>query len=61
MKALDLWVVLTLALWVAPVRGESIKVAYSGVSVSGTPLWLAKDEGIFAKHGLDGYVGFDGF
>jgi len=53
MKTLDLWVVLTLVLTVAPVRAESIKVAYFGVSVSGTPLWLAKDEGIFAKHGLD--------
>src|ERR1051325_9926066 len=53
MKAQDLWVVLTRVRWVAPVRAESIKVAYSGVSVSGTPLWLAKDEVIFAKHGLD--------
>ena len=53
MKTMELWVVLTLVLWVVPVRAESIKVAYSGVSVSGTPLWLAKDEGIFAKHGLD--------
>ena len=36
-----------------PVSAEQIKVAYSGVSASGTPLWLAKEEGIFAKHGLD--------
>ena len=32
---------------------EPIRVAYSGVAAAGTPLWLAKDEGIFAKHGLE--------
>jgi ABC-type nitrate/sulfonate/bicarbonate transport systems, periplasmic components len=36
-----------------PVRAEQIKIAYSGVSASGTPLWLAKEEGIFTKHGLE--------
>jgi len=35
------------------VKAEPIKVAYSGVSPAGTPLWLAKDEGVFAKHGLE--------
>jgi len=35
------------------VRAEPIKIAYSGVSAAGTPLWLAKEEGIFTKHGLE--------
>jgi NitT/TauT family transport system substrate-binding protein len=34
-------------------HAEPIKIAYSGVSASGTPVWLAKEEGIFAKHGLE--------
>jgi NitT/TauT family transport system substrate-binding protein len=37
----------------APVRAEPIRIAYSGVSASGTPVWLAKEEGIFARHGLE--------
>lgn len=48
-----LFVVLLTALLAAPVNAQSIKVAYSGVAASGTPLWLAKDAGIFAKHGLE--------
>lgn len=47
------WIVLAIALVAAPVKAEPIKVAYSGVSASGTPLWLAKEDGIFAKHGLE--------
>jgi NitT/TauT family transport system substrate-binding protein len=45
--------VLVIALFAAPVEAEQIRIAYSGVSASGTPVWLAKDEGIFAKHGLE--------
>jgi NitT/TauT family transport system substrate-binding protein len=48
-----LLMILATALLAAPVTAEPIKVAYSGVSAAGTPLWLAKDEGIFAKHGLE--------
>ena len=47
------WIILPLALIAMPVRAEQIKIAYSGVSASGTPLWLAKDQGIFTKHGLE--------
>ena len=47
------WIILVVALSASPVRAEPIKVAYSGVAATGTPLWLAKDEGIFAKHGLE--------
>ena len=47
------WIILPLALFAMPVRAEQIKIAYSGVSASGTPLWLAKDQGIFTKHGLE--------
>jgi ABC-type nitrate/sulfonate/bicarbonate transport system substrate-binding protein len=50
MFAKTLWILLAMALFVAPVRAEQIKIAYSGVSASGTPLWLAKEEGIFTKH-----------
>ena len=45
--------ILATALFAAPVNAEPIKIAYSGVSAAGTPLWLAKEEGIFAKHGLE--------
>ena len=44
---------LVMAVFASAVRAEPIKVAYSGVSAAGTPLWLAKDEGILAKHGLE--------
>jgi NitT/TauT family transport system substrate-binding protein len=44
-----------LALWLLalPVKAEQIKIAYSGVSAAGTPLWLAKEEGVFSRHGLE--------
>lgn len=47
------WMILAIALCAAPVRAEPIRIAYSGVSAAGTPLWLAKEEGIFTKHGLE--------
>jgi NitT/TauT family transport system substrate-binding protein len=47
------WVMLAMTLLAVPVNAEQIKIAYSGVSASGTPVWLAKEEGIFAKHGLE--------
>jgi len=47
------WIFLAVTLLPSPLRAEPIKVAYSGVSAAGTPLWLAKEEGIFAKHGLE--------
>ncbi|MGH7888099.1 MAG: ABC transporter substrate-binding protein, partial [Candidatus Binatia bacterium] len=53
MAATKLWILLALALLVAPASAEPIRIAYSGVSASGTPVWLAKEEGVFAKHGLD--------
>ena len=53
MLAKSFWMILAVALWAVPVRAEPIKVAYSGVSAAGTPLWLAKEEGIFTKHGLE--------
>jgi len=53
MPAKRFWMILVMALVASSARAEPIKVAYSGVSAAGTPLWLAKEEGIFAKHGLD--------
>src|SRR5688572_30316409 len=53
MDAKTLWVVLVIVLFASPVTAEPIRVAYSGVSAAGTPLWLAKDTGIFARHGLE--------
>jgi len=53
MFAEKIWIILVIALFASPVRGEPIKIAYSGVSASGTPVWLAKEEGIFTKHGLE--------
>ena len=53
MAAKKLCIVLALVFLVVPASAEPIRIAYSGVSASGTPVWLAKDEGIFAKHGLE--------
>ncbi|HEX2226694.1 MAG TPA: ABC transporter substrate-binding protein [Candidatus Binatia bacterium] len=47
------WIIIAIALFAAPAQSEQIKVAYSGVSAAGTPLWLAKDEGVFTRHGLE--------
>ena len=46
-------IILAMAFFALPLSAEPIKIAYSGVSAAGTPLWLAKEEGIFAKHGLE--------
>jgi NitT/TauT family transport system substrate-binding protein len=53
MVAAKIWIPLALALLAAPAGAEPIRIAYSGVSASGTPVWLAKEEGIFARHGLE--------
>jgi NitT/TauT family transport system substrate-binding protein len=53
MVAAKLWILLALVLLPAPAGAEPIKIAYSGVSASGTPVWLAKEEGVFARHGLE--------
>jgi NitT/TauT family transport system substrate-binding protein len=47
------WLILVLITFAVQVNTEPIKIAYSGVSAAGTPVWLAKEEGIFAKHGLE--------
>ncbi len=53
MVATRLSMIAILVLLALPVGAEPIRIAYSGVSASGTPVWLAKEEGIFAKHGLE--------
>ena len=53
MVAIRLLLVAVLVALSAPVGAEPIRIAYSGVSASGTPVWLAKEEGVFAKHGLE--------
>jgi NitT/TauT family transport system substrate-binding protein len=53
MVAKGLLVIALVIGWGAPVCAEPIRIAYSGVSASGTPVWLAKEEGLFAKHGLE--------
>ncbi len=53
MHATRISIVLALVWFAAPARAEQIRIAYSGVSASGTPVWLAKDEGVFARHGLE--------
>lgn len=53
MVATRLSMIVVLVLLVLPVSAEPIRIAYSGVSASGTPVWLAKEEGVFAKHGLE--------
>ena len=49
----NVWLILAMTLFAVQVKAEQIKIAYSGVSAAGTPLWLAKEEGIFTKHGLE--------
>jgi ABC-type nitrate/sulfonate/bicarbonate transport system substrate-binding protein len=53
MFAKKAWLGLAMTLFAAQVKAEQIRIAYSGVSAAGTPLWLAKEEGIFTKHGLE--------
>jgi NitT/TauT family transport system substrate-binding protein len=45
--------ILAMMLFATAVNAEQIKIAYSGVSPAGTPVWVAKDEGIFTRHGLE--------
>ena len=45
MFAKKVWIILTMALLASPVRAEPIKIAYSGVSASGTPVCLPKKKG----------------
>ena len=53
MFAKNVWLIVAMTLFAVQVNAEQIKIAYSGVSAAGTPLWLAKEEGIFTKHGLE--------
>ena len=53
MFAKKVWLILAITLLAVELKAEQIKIAYSGVSAAGTPVWLAKEEGIFAKHGLE--------
>ena len=53
MFAKKLWLIVAMALFAVQANAEQIKIAYSGVSAAGTPVWLAKEEGIFTKHGLE--------
>jgi NitT/TauT family transport system substrate-binding protein len=53
MVGLKIFIPLTLILFVAPARAEPIRIAYSGVSATGVPVWLAKEEGVFARHGVE--------
>jgi NitT/TauT family transport system substrate-binding protein len=53
MSGQKLWLVFAIILLAVPARAEPIRIAYSGVSASGTPVWLAKEQGIFARHGLE--------
>lgn len=53
MVATRLLLIAVLLIGAAPLGAEPIRIAYSGVSASGTPVWVAKEEGIFARHGLE--------
>lgn len=53
MFAKNVWLIVAMTMFAVQVNAEQIKIAYSGVSAAGTPLWLAKEEGIFTKHGLE--------
>lgn len=53
MAAKRSWWILSALLIALPAQAEPIRIAYSGVSASGSPVWLAKEQGLFVKHGLD--------
>ncbi|MBM4263143.1 MAG: ABC transporter substrate-binding protein [Deltaproteobacteria bacterium] len=53
MVAKRCWLILTMLLYALPAQAEQVRIAYSGVSASGSPVWLAKEQGLFARHGLD--------
>jgi NitT/TauT family transport system substrate-binding protein len=53
MFAKRIFLIVAMILLAAELHAEQIRIAYSGVSAAGTPLWLAKEEGIFSKHGLE--------
>ena len=53
MVANRLLLIAVLLFCATPLGAEPIRIAYSGVSASGVPVWLARDEGIFARHGLE--------
>ena len=53
MIGLRLAIIGLLAFLAAPAGAEQIRIAYSGVSASGVPVWFAKEQGIFARHGLE--------
>ena len=40
MVATRLLLIAVLMVWAAPLRAEPIRIAYSGVAASGTPVWL---------------------
>lgn len=52
---LELLAVVSIVLSVTPARAQIRRVllGYSSLSSNQTPLWVAKDEGIFKKYGLD--------
>lgn len=37
----------------SPVSAEKIKISFSSITGSQSPLWIAKEQGFFKKHGLD--------
>jgi NitT/TauT family transport system substrate-binding protein len=39
--------------WNSSLYAQSIRVAYSAISGAMAPLWMAQDEGLFKRHGLD--------
>ena len=52
-------VLLLLSLWHSPGRAlESIVIAYPTTSSQFTPLWFARDVGLYEKYGLDGRLVF---
>ena len=51
--------VFVLALWVGSAAGQEpkkIKIGYPAISYNQIHIWIAKDAGIYRKHGLDAEV-----
>lgn len=49
-----LWILLAgLFCCAGPVSAQRINIAYSAITGSQAPLWVAKEEGIFKRHGFD--------
>ena len=52
------WAVIAIAAFEANAAGAKVIISFAGVNPRQTPLWIAQEQGFFAKHGIDSEVVF---